>query len=66
MILWSKHTGDVTNKAQLRDRVKGTVGRSQEKEEKIPGLWECELLLIKWSVGKEPPQPHPPGLLQVQ
>lgn len=32
MILWSKQTGEVTTKAQLRDRAKGTLGRSQEKE----------------------------------
>lgn len=54
MILWSKQTREVTTKAQLRDRAKGTLGRSQEKEEENPGLWECEELLIKWSVKKDP------------
>ena len=54
MILWSKQTGEVTTKAQLKDRAKGTLGRSQEKEEENPGLWECEELLIKWSAEKDP------------
>lgn len=73
MILWSKQTGEFTTKAWLRDRAKGTLGRSQEKEEENPGLWECEELLAEKVAGRkgachepEPPQPHPPGLLQVQ
>lgn len=53
MILWSQQTGEVTVKAGLRDRAKGTLGGSQEEEEENPGLWECEELLIKWSVRQE-------------
>lgn len=42
MILWSKQIGEVTAKAELRDRAKGTLGWSEEKEKENPGLWEYD------------------------
>lgn len=42
MILWSKQIGEVTAKAGLKDRAKGTLGWSQEKEKENPGLWEYD------------------------
>lgn len=62
MILWSKQIAEVTAKAGLRDRAKGTLGWSQEKEKENPGLWEYGKLLIKWSVGWDSAMsPGPPS-----